>query len=100
MVIHPTVVKLTTAHEPVKRTISAHCMNQSCSCSAGEPMQLTQWYFDGPELGVQGLIWNHFQGAIYNSQKAAPEKIPEDVPLQDIDAVEKELRMMRAVKSV
>lgn len=40
--------------------INAHCLNSQCSCSAGEFMELTDFYFDGPALGIQGRVWNWF----------------------------------------
>jgi len=46
------------------KQLHAHCLNVSCACSNGNPMNLTDFFFD--DLGVlesQGKIWDHFEKA-------------------------------------
>jgi len=43
--------------------VDAHCMNLSCSCSAGESMYLTDFYFDNMRIAAhQSSVWKHFEG--------------------------------------
>uniref|UniRef100_A0A7S4SUG8 Uncharacterized protein n=1 Tax=Alexandrium monilatum TaxID=311494 RepID=A0A7S4SUG8_9DINO len=46
----------------VEKKLAAYCMNLSCACSSGQPMQLTEFYYDGKALECQGWVWDHFQG--------------------------------------
>merc|ERR1711924_289294 len=46
----------------IKKKLTAFCMNLSCACSAGNPMMLTEFYFDDSQvLSSQGLVWEHFE---------------------------------------
>jgi len=48
-----------TVHKPM----SAYCMNSSCACSRGNPMALTDFYFeDAQVLQDQMSVWDHFDG--------------------------------------
>jgi len=48
----------------VSMKLHAYCMNASCACARGNPMQLTEFYFDDVEvLKMQCRVWNHFQTA-------------------------------------
>jgi hypothetical protein len=45
----------------MNKKMMAYCMNSTCACSNGNPMNLTDFYFDN--LGVlesQGMVWDHF----------------------------------------
>jgi tetratricopeptide (TPR) repeat protein len=45
-----------------EKSMMAHCMNASCACSAGEAMELTEFYFDTSHiLDSQGNVWDHFE---------------------------------------
>jgi len=47
----------------VNKKMMTYCMNQSCACSSGNPMNLTEFYFDdSAALESQGTIWDHFEG--------------------------------------
>lgn len=55
------VVKVPGAGTLTKNFI-AFCMNLSCACSIGNPMLLTEFYFDDTKvMSSQGLVWDHFQ---------------------------------------
>jgi len=44
------------------RHLDAYCMNLSCACSSGNPMSLTDFFFDKADvLESQGRVWDHFQ---------------------------------------
>lgn len=44
------------------KQLNAYCMNVTCSCSNGNPMSLTEFYFDDlAVLESQGLVWDHFE---------------------------------------
>jgi len=44
------------------KQMMAYCMNLTCGCSNGNPMELTEFYFDTTAvLDSQGHVWNHFQ---------------------------------------
>jgi hypothetical protein len=44
------------------KVMMAYCMNVTCSCSAGENMELTEFYFDTSHvLDSQGNVWDHFE---------------------------------------
>lgn len=50
------------AGDLVEKSMKAYCMNQSCSCSSGEFMELTEFYFDTSHvLDSQGNVWDHFE---------------------------------------
>ena len=91
MVIRQTAIRL-RPKRPVEVEVDAHCMNLSCSCSHGEPMALTHWYFDGPQLGVQGNIWGWFEGKYHAGRNHAATAITDDVPTFSIEEIEAELR--------
>jgi len=45
------------------KSLMARCMNLSCACSSGNPMQLTEFYFDEvAALECQAKVWEHFEG--------------------------------------
>lgn len=46
----------------VNKKLMAFCMNVTCACSCGNPMNLTEFYFDDSAvLESQGLVWDHFE---------------------------------------
>mmetsp|Transcript_127111 Transcript_127111/g.219313 ORF Transcript_127111/g.219313 Transcript_127111/m.219313 type:complete len:1030 (-) Transcript_127111:224-3313(-) len=46
----------------VTKKMMAHCMNFTCACSNGNPMNLTEFYFDDAEvMATQYSVWQHFQ---------------------------------------
>jgi hypothetical protein len=46
----------------VLKQLHAYCMNLSCACSNGNPMNLTELYLDDPAvLESQGRVWDHFE---------------------------------------
>jgi len=46
----------------VMKKMNAYCMNLSCACSSGNPMNLTDFYVDASEiLDSQGKVWDHFE---------------------------------------
>merc|ERR1719359_72294 len=46
----------------VNKKMMAYCMNLSCACSSGNPMNLTEFYFDDSAvLESQGTVWDHFE---------------------------------------
>jgi len=50
------------AGELLSKPMSAYCMNLSCACSRGNPLALTDFYFDDAEgLKDQGNVWDHFE---------------------------------------
>ena len=55
-------------------------------------MALTHWYFDGPQLGVQGNIWGWFEGKYHAGRNHAATAITDDVPTFSIEEIEAELR--------
>jgi len=45
-----------------EKKMHAYCMNLSCACSCGNPMSLTELYFDDEEAtSSQSAVWDHFQ---------------------------------------
>lgn len=46
------------------KKMCAYCMNRSCACSRGEELDLTDWYFEDPNIfSSQAHVWSHFEGA-------------------------------------
>jgi len=46
------------------KKMMAYCMNVTCSCSAGDSMQLTEFYIDEREiLESQAAVWDHFESS-------------------------------------
>jgi hypothetical protein len=46
----------------VGKKMMAYCMNSTCACSSGNPMSLTEFYFDDSNaLESQGTVWDHFE---------------------------------------
>merc|ERR1712194_125486 len=55
-------VILLPAEGSVTKQLHTYCMNLTCACSSGNPMSLTDFYFDdAAKLESQGLIWDHFE---------------------------------------
>lgn len=52
------------------KLVSSFCMNLSCSCPSGNDMNLTDFWFDGPQLCSQGMIWDHFEGCFAREEEA------------------------------
>lgn len=51
------------AQQEMRKDLHAFCMNVSCACSNGNPMQLTEFYFDNAEvLEEQCRVWDYFEG--------------------------------------
>jgi len=50
------------AGELLVKHLYAYCMNLTCACSSGNPMSLTEFYFDNHAvLEDQSSVWGHFQ---------------------------------------
>jgi len=46
----------------VTKKMMAYCMNSTCACSSGNPMNLTDFYLDDSAvLESQGTVWDHFE---------------------------------------
>jgi hypothetical protein len=61
MVINTTTIRL-WPKESKQVKVDAHCMNISCSCSNGESMYLTDFYFDKQAIiAHQSKIWDYFE---------------------------------------
>ena len=97
MVIRQATIRL-RPKRPVEVEVDAHCMNLSCSCSHGEPMALTHWYFDGPQLGVQGNIWDWFEAKYHAGAQQAATPITGDVPTFTLEEIEAEMRKEDATR--
>jgi len=55
------------------KSMMAYCMNVTCSCSSGEAMELTEFYFDPSHvLDSQGHIWDHFEKCFGHGWWATP----------------------------
>lgn len=55
------VIEILAGSVATKR-ITAFCMNASCACSNGNPMELTELYMDNDEvMACQSSVWHHFE---------------------------------------
>lgn len=59
-----------------EKKLGAFCMNMSCACAAGDPMQLTALFFeDSQTLNSQGKVWDYFEGLFrrYREEAGVPD---------------------------
>merc|ERR1719162_1879380 len=64
-----------TSKSSASYSIDAHCMNSMCSCSNGNPMYLTDYYFTDREvLPHQGRVWDHFNKCLFSQKGSSKPK--------------------------
>lgn len=64
-----------TSKSSASYSIDAHCMNSMCSCSNGNPMYLTDYYFTDREvLPHQGRVWDHFNTCLFSQKGSSKPK--------------------------
>jgi hypothetical protein len=52
------------------KKLMAYCMNKTCACSIGNPMELTEFLFDNNDaMASQGKVWDFFE-SIFNKNLA------------------------------
>merc|ERR1712129_358810 len=64
--------------ESKTENLGAYCMNLTCSCSNGEPMELTAFCFEDVDvLQSQGKVWDHFEAAFsrLRAQNGFPDQV-------------------------
>lgn len=49
------------------KKMESYCINNSCCCSSGQPMTLTEFYFEDLDvMESQGKVWDHFEAVFTN----------------------------------